>query len=168
VVKVMVGLYRQRARKEYKCGKCRRTIHVGEEYYRISKRFWKGFRCLDCKPRPSELHTGYVADLMSVCEDLDDWLSEGGAVEDLKAILEEHIATLEAISDEMEEKAGNIEEYFYGSELAENLYERAEYVREAIDLMQDLTDSLEELSREEIKPKIEDIKNALEEAQVTL
>jgi len=166
VVKIMAGLYKQRARKEYKCGKCGRVIRAGEEYYRISKRYWKSVRCIDCKPRPSELHTGYVADLMAVAEELDDWLVDG-TKEELESLLTEQVSILENIRDEMEEKANNIEEYFYGSELAENLYERAESTAEAIELMNDLQDNLEQLSKEEIEEKIEEIKDALEEAQVT-
>ena len=174
LVRIMRSLYQQKAVKEYECEKCGRSISKGKQYYKIKRRYAPPrFRCLNCKPRPSELHTGYVADLMHISEELDDWLLKAEDKEILLAPIKEYIGWLENMKDEMEEKASNIEEYFPNSELAQNLYERAEYVNEALDLMEELRDTLtekegelEESGREEVEAKIEEIKSALEEAQV--
>jgi len=144
----------QTARKEYSCKKCGTTIKKGEEYYRIIARYVPvEIRCINCKPKRSELATGYRADIICVEEALEEWderVTELSidSLRELLDILEEHEGILEGIADELEEKADNIEDYFAHSELAERLRERADYIRESIDLMDDLADYVDDIIEE--------------------
>jgi len=134
----MAKLHTQVARKAYKCSKCGGDIKPGEKYYRIVAQFEPiRFRCRNCKPRQSELHSGYLADIYGIYEDLDDWENKYTdnlsleAINELLAILSTDISILENMADEMEEKADNIEAYFTSSELADTLWNRADGARGA-------------------------------------
>jgi len=118
------------ASKEYKCEKCSSPIPKGQKYYKITIRFQPiRYRCLNCKPKESELATGLRADIVSIEEDLQEWennyrdpSSEG--LQKLIEILEDSIGTLEYVQSELDEKVENIQEYFPDSELASQLEER--------------------------------------------
>jgi len=174
----MARLHTQTARKVHRCGKCGRDIKPGEAYFWYQKRYGpKQTRCLGCKPRQSELHSGYLADIYGTYEDLDDWearyennFSQEG-IEDLKSILDYNTSVLETMADELEEKADNIEEYFPSSEVADSLRERSDGAREAAREMEELQsflDTTEELTEEvwdQITGFLESIRSSLMQAE---
>jgi len=158
----MAKLKVQTARKEYKCGKCNKTIGKGDRYFKIVARFQPvKIRCSDCKPKRSELSSGLKADIIAIEEDFEDWESRYGdkpcaeGLQELIEILEFGRDRLEDIRDELEEKQTNIEDYFPDSELAMNLQERAEACDEAINMIESLLSEIEDkLEGEQLDEKL--------------
>jgi chromosome segregation ATPase len=124
---------RQKARKEYKCGKCGAEISKGDEYYRIKKAFQRvRFRCKDHRPRPSELATsGKKATLLGIQETFQDLqINSAEDVQGAAQELESQADEAEGVADEYDESADNMEEYFSGSSQIDDIREKAENVRE--------------------------------------
>jgi len=168
MVRIGVGLYKYKAAKRYRCHKCGRTIAKRETYYRIKKRFWPiVIRCSNCRPKRSELASGYRRDIITMEEELEEWMKEHRdaltleAKEELINLLERLIDDAEIIKDELEEKAANIEEYFPYSDTAEMLWQRADYLESAIDLMNNLIDDLEDAQGEQLD--IDDVHERIDE-----
>lgn len=169
----------QKARKEWTCGRCRRTIKKGEPYYKARPRYRGAvIRCHGCGvPRRSELtSSGKLSSLYGANESLYMDLSLKPTVESFEEALdylETAKDTAEEVRDEYEESADNMEEYFPGSYQVDDIREKAEYceawhdelenAHEAIDgLLSELTDLLEEKETAD-KERVEDIEQRLEE-----
>jgi len=173
----MGAVKEQKARKPYKCGKCGKKIEVGEQYIKICKKFSAvRYRCLKCRPRPSELTSSdKLSSIYGACEDIEDNLSVESKedLENLVESLEGAISEVERVADEYEEGADNIEEYFTsGTEQSEQMRENADMVREwqgsledAKDKTQELVDEWDGLNKDERQERLEDVISEVEGAK---
>lgn len=122
---------RQKARKQYKCGAygCGKTIEKGEEYYRIKKKFQAPrFRCLEHRPKPSELATSdKIARLLAIQEGLAEIkLETASHIEDVQNTLEEQADEADGVGEDYNQSADNMEEYFPNSSQVDEIREKAE------------------------------------------
>jgi len=152
---------RRKARKEYVCSYpgCGHKIEKGEEYFYVSKRFQRPHhRCLQHRPRPSELATSdKLSRIYGAREAIQDNLKgmklSVSCFETLLSSLEDAVSTAEDVGCEYEESADNIEEYFPGTERVEEIREKAESCedwRSELEDVQEKVDSfLEELRANE-------------------
>lgn len=100
----MAKLTTQKARKEYVCERCKRTINKGESYYKIIQQFRpERIRCNDCRPERSE-------------EGKDDLYAE-----------------LESQRDDLQERLDNMSEQLQYAPTGEMLQERIDSIQSAID-----------------------------------
>lgn len=125
----------QRARKEYKCGKCGATINAGDLYYRISERFTAPkFRCSHCQPTRAEL-TG--SDYLRWLYDFQDTLSDTYDLrsEDAK---DEIYGELETQRDELQDRLDNMPESLQDSDSGCILQDRISSLEDAMDELDNL------------------------------
>lgn len=121
--------YFQKARKEYTCEKCHKTINKGDDYFRIEGMYMRTrFRCKDCKPERSELTT---SDYLSWLWDLQDHLESQYDFSD-PDIAEQIANDLNEKADELQEQLDNMPEQFQEtSDSAMTLQTRIESLQNA-------------------------------------
>ena len=148
-----------KARKTWTCGKCGRTINVGEPVlsYSVGFRGREVRRCdrVSCYPTRAERESSMVA---SVYDAIDgaDWASPA-SVEDLQGVMEE-------IASSMRDVAGEYE----SSEMFEknpDLQERAELLNSAADEIEGWEPSEDEPDKADSEAWDEWFENARDEAQ---
>jgi len=97
---------KSRAGAERKCGRCGKVIEPGEQYLSWSFRYGgTHFRCLDHRPRPSELTQSKMAEVYAAIETAEDQLDGCGDVEDIKNLIEEVAEAARSVADEYREAA---------------------------------------------------------------
>lgn len=145
----MAKLTKQKSRKEYICQKCKHTIHVGEEYYKIEAMYAATkYRCLNCKPSRSELTSSeYLAWLYELKDNIDhyDLRTEEGK-DDL-------YTEIEQMKSELEDKLYNMPEQLQYAPTGEMIQERIDALDEALS---DL-DSVDFPDEEDYKVTDEDV-----------
>lgn len=108
-------LRQQTARKMYHCGRCGKVIEPGEKYFRFAHfRQPKQYRCLEHRPRPSELESNdKLSSLYSIQESLTDDLNsfvQGNIdVESLTSSLENAADEARTVGEQYGESADNME-----------------------------------------------------------
>ena len=125
----MAKAYQQKARKEYKCGKCGATINKGDLYYKIEAMYTPTkYRCCHCKPERSELtsseYYSWLYNLQDHLNELYDLRSDG--------VIEDIVSELEDIKSELEEKLENMPEQLQDAEAGSLLQERIQSLEDAI------------------------------------
>jgi len=154
----MAKLTRQKARKEYECCKCKKTISKGEIYQKITEMYSKPkIVCNNCVVSRSELTS---SEYLSWLYELQDTFRFYSSDE-----VDELIGYLEDQKSELEEKLYNIPEQFQNGEPASILEDRIDGLDEAISQLEQL-DFNENEDREE--PSEEEIQGLLEEAEQIL
>jgi len=141
----MATIKYQTARKEYTCQKCGRQIKKGEKYIRFKiNRFSKeGIRCVDCKPKKSELTT---SEFLSRVYELEEELHslENITIEEYIDRVRRVINELNELKDETEEKLYNMPEQLQNSDTGSLLEGRIENLDVMIDDLEDALYRLEE------------------------
>lgn len=119
-----------------KCGNCGVTIEVGQPYkwFQVGFRGYTQFRCAKsgCHPRPSQLESSQIADVMAAIESAEDELdSLGDSAESAQEFESEAQDLLQQVQDAIEEVASVYEEAdeAMGGNQATESYERAETLR---------------------------------------
>jgi len=154
----MAKLTRQKARKEYECCKCKKTISKGEIYQKITEMYSKPkIVCNNCVVSRCELTS---SEYLSWLYELQDTFRFYSSDE-----VDELIGYLEDQKSELEEKLYNIPEQFQNGEPASILEDRIDGLDEAISQLEQL-DFNENEDREE--PSEEEIQGLLEEAEQIL
>lgn len=133
----MAKVLEQRARKEYICSKCKRTIAIGEQYKKIVAMYSKPkIVCCDCKIARSELTT---SEYYSWLYDFQDDISIE-SLEDAEQALEE----IQMQQEELQEKLDNIPEQLQDAEAGCILQERIDGLEEACSELEALISELED------------------------
>lgn len=140
-----------KSRKEYVCGKCRRKIPVGSEYYKGQVMYMPAIiRCTGCGLKWYEVTTSdYIRDVGAIKE---DW-QESFTVQD--GVWEEISANLEEILDGCNERLENMPEQLQEADVGQMLQERIDGLETAMDELSNcsmeefLTDALGELTEEQ-------------------
>jgi len=162
----MAKITKQKARKQYECGRCGRIIEKGEEYRKTTPRYSpKKIRCSDsgCYFRFSELVT---SDKLSRAYKLVERLQEMDNPNKDDAVGELNIVAEEAreIASEYQESTDNIMEYFpNGNSQSEECEEKCGYLEEWADNLENLASEIDEgdVPDEETGEKISDIAGEL-------
>lgn len=159
----MAKAYKQKARKEYTCSKCGRTINKGEEYYKIEAMYSKTkYRCLDCKPERSELteseYYKWLWDLQDHLEERYDLSTEEGK--------NELYNELENVRDELQDKLDNMPEQLQYAPTGEMLQERIDAIDDAMNELDnaDYPDREDCEDEDDYNSQIEDYKETVSSA----
>ena len=130
----------QKARKVWKCEKCGKQIEKGQPYKHVSPRpgrFTRGRKRTRCKECPnwkqSELSFSKMAGVYAAQEDFQEflalWSPEDGP-EEIEPTLEEFAGQVEAVADEYDESADNMEDGFgHPTSTSDELREKADNLR---------------------------------------
>lgn len=147
----MAKVKEQKARKEYVCPKCKRTIAIGEQYKKIVAMYSKPkVVCCNCKIARSELTT---SEYYSWLYDFQDNLNIE-SLEDVEQILEE----IETQKDELEEKYDNIPEQLKDADVGCTLQERIDGLEDAYNEIENIVSDIEYLdNNEDIEEKFNEI-----------
>lgn len=138
---------KNRAGKDYTCGRCGKKIEPGERYLSWSFRYGgKHFRCMEHRPRPSELTQSKMSSVYGAVESAEDEL-HNTEFSELPSLVEQVQEVAQEVADEYREAA----EPFGGE--GENA-ERADELEGWADELSSFTLTVEE-----------DDENALEEAR---
>lgn len=133
----MAKVLEQKARKEYICSKCKRTINIGEKYKKIVAMYRKPtIVCCDCKIARSELTN---SEYYSWLYDFQDNLSIE-TLGDAEQALEE----IQMQQEELQEKFDNIPEQLQDADAGCILQERIEGLEEACSELETLISELED------------------------
>lgn len=164
----MAKLTKQKARKEYTCYKCNRTIDIGEEYQKIVARYSKPKTvCCNCKVARSEL-TG--SEYYAWLYDLQDNMTLE-TIEDMQQLLEE----IREQKSELEERYYNIPEQLQDGYAGDILQERIDGLDEVYSELESIIDEIENIDESNLDTEIKEsdfssaeeyeeaISNALEE-----
>lgn len=127
----MATLKEQKARKDYKCSECEAKIKKGDTYLRFSiSRFDKlEPRCLNCRPKPSEMTQ---SDFLSRVYGIGESLEKLDPTEDLEETVSGIISELEELRDETQDKHDNMPDQLQESGTGELLQNRVESIEEMI------------------------------------
>lgn len=164
----MAKLTKQKARKEYICYKCNRTIAIGEEYQKIVAMYRNPKTvCCSCKVPRSELTSSeYYAWLY----DLQDNMTLE-TIEDMQQLLDD----IEYQKSELEDKYYNIPEQLQDGEAGSILQERIDNLDEVYDELESIMSEIENVDESDLDTEIKEcdfssteeyeeaISNALEE-----
>lgn len=147
----MAKCYTQKARKEYKCGKCGKVINPGETYFRIeAPHMPTKYRCSCCRPERSELtESEYLQWLYS----LQDHLTETYDLESEDA-KQELYDELENMRDELQERYDNIPESLQDGSAGEMLQDRISSLEDAMNELDNL-EFPEEPNKEDYNKEVE-------------
>lgn len=138
----MAKVLEQKARKEYICSKCKRTINIGEKYKKIVAMYRKPtVVCCDCKIARSELTT---SEYYSWLYDFQDNINIE-TLEDAQEALEE----IEAQKEELEEKYDNIPEQLQDADAGCILQERIEGLEDAYNELENLICELDDAENDD-------------------
>lgn len=145
----MAKLTKQKARKEYVCLKCNRTINIGEEYQKITAMYSKPkIVCCDCKVPRSELTSSeYYAWLY----DLQDNMTIE-TLEDVQQILDD----VEEQKGELEDKYYNIPEQLQDGEAGSILQERIDNLEEVYNELESIIDEIENIDESDLDTEIKE------------
>ncbi len=148
---------RKEGREPYACGRCSKTIEVGDSYYwwahRLGASSQRHNRCEEHRPRPSEMQMSpYRAQAYAASESIDD-----AEIEDLPAALTDAAESVrEDVAEALRESAQNIEEGFgHPTSQSEELEERAE-------AFETWADELEQAASE-VESEIEELADLLDD-----
>lgn len=131
----MAKAHKQKAKKEYVCTKCGKTINKGEEYYKIEAMYSRTkYRCSNCKPERSELTSSeyyrWLWDLQDHLEDRYDLETE--------EVKDELYSELEDVRDELQDKLDNMPEQLQYAPTGEMLQERIYAIDDAMNELDNL------------------------------
>jgi hypothetical protein len=145
----------QKARKEYTCRKCKSTINVGDKYYKYAMfRSKPTIRCINCKPKPSDLTSSeYLTEIYLLQE--SDY---GDYTDNVESLVE----TLEVIKEGCEERFESIPESLQYAPNGEMLQERIDCLESAISDLEDI-DEFDDSMEVEEDETIEELREEWEE-----
>ncbi len=158
----MAKLTSQKARKEYICSKCQKTISPGETYKKITAMYSKPrIVCNDCKVPRSELTSSeYLAWLYDLQDTFE--INDESDVESLSEELENQVS-------ELQDRFDNIPESLQDGDAGTLLQERIDTLESAIsDLEQIDFDDIEEEPDDEDADAEELLEEKLDEAREIL
>lgn len=155
----MSTLKRQKARKDYVCSKCGKTIKKGEEYYKFSLTRFQKLRPLhlQCKPTRSQM-TGseFLSNLYAIEDEMAALSVED--MEEAQGCIDNIVEQLNSLRDETEEKLYNMPDQLQEAPTGELLQGRVDSVEEMISELESIeVDIDEELSKEEKFDRQEEI-----------
>lgn len=146
----MAKLTRQKARKEYVCSKCKKSIKKGEEYQKIIAMYKKPqIVCSDCKIARSELTSSeYYAWLFNLQDNL-----KIETIEDIEILLGE----IENQKEELEEKYENIPEQLQDGNAGDILQDRIDNLGEVYNELDQIIEDIKYINKKNLT--IEELKN---------
>lgn len=163
----MAKISRIKARKEYTCSKCRKTISVGEVYCKGTPFRRKPIiRCASCGLSSWELSSSEF--VQSMGDLIENWIQNKGIYD---GVWEDVSNELETIKSDCEERFDNIPEQLQDGDAGSLLQERIESLESAIceleelsmdDIVNEAYDNLDSDFAKEIKQKIGNV--SIEEA----
>jgi len=153
------------------CEKCKGFMAKGEKYYTWQVRISHGHsvthkRCLNCRPRPSEMASGRAAEILSAVESAEDSISnlrtvdrDSRDVADVENILSDLYDTLEGVKDELDGNISSLEDSFPGHARLEDMQGKSSQLEEMMSIVDSAKDNLPEyvgLAVEEEEPDPDD------------
>lgn len=149
----MANVKTQKSRKEYKCGKCGRTIKIGEEYQSVRMMYQPiKVRCTSCGFKRSEtVSSEFAARVYDIQDDLSI-----ESQDDIDSLVSE----LEDLESETRDKYDNMPEGLQQGDVGMLLESRADSLSSAVSEIQSLEypESIESIEEDCDKEK-EDFKN---------
>lgn len=146
----------KKCKKPQQCGKCNKTIEVGEPYRWIQAKFSaKRIRCdaSACSFRQSELVSSEkLSRVYSAQEQLSDFVEswDGSDLQELKDACDECASELKEVAQEYEDSASSIRDAFQGgSSTADDCDEKAENLNTWAEEIESAGNDLEEFEGEE-------------------
>jgi hypothetical protein len=131
-----------------KCEKCGKPLEIGKRYRSIGiKRQFGGiirYRCMECPTwQPHEYSDALWARVAQLQADADTDMSGIEDEEDAKSKASDIAEAIRELAGEKEEAADNVEQYFPGSETAENARANADALNEWADRVEQALDNVE-------------------------
>lgn len=127
---------RTRPKPMPRCGKCGKTIEVGQPYKWVKTKSGpyggaKLIRCATCPTwKASELSQSKMAGVYAAGEQCDEQIGDCNEVEDLEALRDELADQVEAVADEYQESADNMVEGFgHETSSSDEIQQKAEELR---------------------------------------
>ena len=159
----MAKLTTQKARKEYVCSKCQRTISPGETYKKITAMYSQPkVVCNDCKVPRSELTSSeYLAWLYDLQDTFE--INDQSDVDNLRDELENQVS-------ELQDRFDNIPESLQDGDAGTLLQERIDTLESAISELEQIDfDDIEEADEDDEDVDAEEwLEEKLEEAREIL
>ena len=152
-----------KSRKEYTCGRCRKTIEVGQPYLRGDLNFSKPvIRCCKCGLQPWEVTTSDYQ--LSVGEIVYHWQDNYDVSEEGR---DEIVSELETIRDDLQDRLDNMPEGLQQGDTGQLLQDRIDSLEAAISDLENIDfDDEEEMDEDkEIDYRV-DIESALENIEI--
>lgn len=107
---------KNRAGKEYTCGRCGRKINPGEKYFFWEPRYGgKKIRCKDHYPRQSELTTSKMSEVYAAIEDVEDTLASQTFAPDSEGDFTSLLANVAEVVTNVAEEYREAAEHFGGA-----------------------------------------------------
>ena len=149
------------------CSKCGKEIKKGDGYLYWEFAFGPTYkRCAEpgCRPTASDLTR---SEYLKAVYDLQDRKIEGPFIEDMKLDVENLISDIQDLGSEQEDKLSNMPDSLQSAPSGELLQERIDQCQDVVSQLESIDFDIDEedaKDEDKLSDKIEEIKNAVQDA----